>query len=108
MRSFVFHEPYVDNAFLQFHWLFPPTHKSWRLLLGLLSVFILNISMFCLVSWFLLRREKTDQYYCVLFNDEHHSYDHVIYSLQRTLGCELAEAQLYTTAIDKEVSNNND
>ncbi|XP_066487271.1 E3 ubiquitin-protein ligase UBR1 isoform X2 [Tiliqua scincoides] len=47
-------------------------------------------------------REKTDKYYCVLFNDEHHSYDHVIYSLQRTLGCELGEAQLYTTAIDKE------
>ncbi|KAH0620663.1 hypothetical protein JD844_021334 [Phrynosoma platyrhinos] len=50
----------------------------------------------------LMTREKTDKYYCVLFNDEHHSYDHVIYSLQRTLGCELGEAHLYTTAIDKE------
>ncbi|EMP39579.1 E3 ubiquitin-protein ligase UBR1 [Chelonia mydas] len=49
-------------------------------------------------------REKTDHYYCVLFNDEHHSYDHVIYSLQRALGCELGEAQLHTTAIDKECS----
>uniref|UniRef100_A0A8C4XR57 E3 ubiquitin-protein ligase n=1 Tax=Falco tinnunculus TaxID=100819 RepID=A0A8C4XR57_FALTI len=49
-------------------------------------------------------REKVDSYYCVLFNDEHHSYDHVIYSLQRALGCELGEAQLHTTAIDKEVS----
>uniref|UniRef100_A0A8B9QUZ7 E3 ubiquitin-protein ligase n=1 Tax=Anas platyrhynchos TaxID=8839 RepID=A0A8B9QUZ7_ANAPL len=47
-------------------------------------------------------REKVDSYYCVLFNDEHHSYDHVIYSLQRALGCELSEAQLHTTAIDKE------
>ncbi|NXP54782.1 UBR1 ligase, partial [Heliornis fulica] len=47
-------------------------------------------------------REKVDSYYCVLFNDEHHSYDHVIYSLQRALGCELGEAQLHTTAIDKE------
>uniref|UniRef100_A0A8C3DGZ1 E3 ubiquitin-protein ligase n=1 Tax=Corvus moneduloides TaxID=1196302 RepID=A0A8C3DGZ1_CORMO len=46
--------------------------------------------------------EKVDSYYCVLFNDEHHSYDHVIYSLQRALGCELGEAQLHTTAIDKE------
>ncbi|KAJ7403188.1 hypothetical protein BTVI_80135 [Pitangus sulphuratus] len=46
--------------------------------------------------------EKADSYYCVLFNDEHHSYDHVIYSLQRALGCELGEAQLHTTAIDKE------
>ena len=52
---------------------------------------------------FVLNREKNDRYYCVLFNDEHHSYDHVIYSLQRALDCELAEAQLHTTAIDKEV-----
>ncbi|OWK09428.1 UBR1, partial [Cervus elaphus hippelaphus] len=50
----------------------------------------------------LQKREKNDRYYCVLFNDEHHSYDHVIYSLQRALDCELAEAQLHTTAIDKE------
>ncbi|XP_032917905.1 E3 ubiquitin-protein ligase UBR1 isoform X1 [Catharus ustulatus] len=49
-----------------------------------------------------ISREKADNYYCVLFNDEHHSYDHVIYSLQRALGCELGEAQLHTTAIDKE------
>ncbi|OWK62593.1 E3 ubiquitin-protein ligase UBR1 [Lonchura striata] len=49
-----------------------------------------------------ISREKVDSYYCVLFNDEHHSYDHVIYSLQRALGCELGEAQLHTTAIDKE------
>lgn len=49
--------------------------------------------------------QKMDKYYCVLFNDEHHSYDHVIYSLQRALGCELGEAQLYTNAIDKEVSS---
>ncbi|XP_043836500.1 E3 ubiquitin-protein ligase UBR1 [Dromiciops gliroides] len=47
-------------------------------------------------------REKTERYYCVLFNDEHHSYDHVIYSLQKALRCELPEAQLHTTAIDKE------
>uniref|UniRef100_A0A8B9FID4 E3 ubiquitin-protein ligase n=1 Tax=Amazona collaria TaxID=241587 RepID=A0A8B9FID4_9PSIT len=51
----------------------------------------------------LTTREKIDSYYCVLFNDEHHSYDHVIYSLQRALGCERSEAQLHTTAIDKEV-----
>lgn len=56
--------------------------------------------------WFFFNSgEKPDKHYCVLFNDEHHSYDHVIYSLQRTLGCDLAEAQLYTTAIDKEVSS---
>nr|XP_033808724.1 E3 ubiquitin-protein ligase UBR1 isoform X1 [Geotrypetes seraphini] len=46
--------------------------------------------------------EKTDSYYCVLFNDEHHSYDHVIYSLQRSLACDVREAQSHTVAIDKE------
>uniref|UniRef100_UPI00398EC789 E3 ubiquitin-protein ligase UBR1 n=1 Tax=Pristiophorus japonicus TaxID=55135 RepID=UPI00398EC789 len=47
-------------------------------------------------------REKTDSYFCVLFNDEQHSFDHVIYSLQRSLGCSQKEAQNYTTLIDKE------
>uniref|UniRef100_A0A8B9FQI0 E3 ubiquitin-protein ligase n=1 Tax=Amazona collaria TaxID=241587 RepID=A0A8B9FQI0_9PSIT len=55
----------------------------------------------------LTTREKIDSYYCVLFNDEHHSYDHVIYSLQRALGCERSEAQLHTTAIDKERHSEN-
>ncbi|XP_078262328.1 E3 ubiquitin-protein ligase UBR1 [Rhinoraja longicauda] len=47
-------------------------------------------------------REKTDSYFCVLFNDEQHSFDHVIYSLQRSLGCSQKEAQNYTILIDRE------
>ncbi|XP_069773436.1 E3 ubiquitin-protein ligase UBR1 isoform X2 [Narcine bancroftii] len=47
-------------------------------------------------------REKMDSYFCVMFNDEQHSFDHVIYSLQRSLGCSQKEAQDYTTLIDKE------
>uniref|UniRef100_H2ZUK3 E3 ubiquitin-protein ligase n=1 Tax=Latimeria chalumnae TaxID=7897 RepID=H2ZUK3_LATCH len=46
--------------------------------------------------------EKPDTYYCVLFNDEHHSYDQVIYTLQRALACDQREAQVHTTSIDKE------
>ncbi|XP_073725595.1 E3 ubiquitin-protein ligase UBR1 [Misgurnus anguillicaudatus] len=45
---------------------------------------------------------KEDTYFCVLYNDEHHSYDHVIYTLQRAIGCDQNEAQIYTTLIDKE------
>uniref|UniRef100_I3KW87 E3 ubiquitin-protein ligase n=1 Tax=Oreochromis niloticus TaxID=8128 RepID=I3KW87_ORENI len=45
---------------------------------------------------------KDNTYYCVLYNDEHHSYDHVIYTLQRSVNCDLAEAQTHTTLIDKE------
>ncbi|XP_072425540.1 E3 ubiquitin-protein ligase UBR1 isoform X1 [Chiloscyllium punctatum] len=47
-------------------------------------------------------REKTDSYFCVLFNDEQHSFEHVIHSLQRSLGCSQREAQSHTTLIDRE------
>lgn len=70
------------------------------------SIFHIFFCLFVAISEclsYFLNREKNERYYCVLFNDEHHSYDHVIYSLQRALDCELAEAQLHTTAIDKEV-----
>uniref|UniRef100_A0A8C2B7V1 E3 ubiquitin-protein ligase n=1 Tax=Cyprinus carpio TaxID=7962 RepID=A0A8C2B7V1_CYPCA len=45
---------------------------------------------------------KEDTYFCVLYNDEHHSYDHVIYTLQRALACDQNQAQIYTALIDKE------
>uniref|UniRef100_A0A3Q3VIS8 E3 ubiquitin-protein ligase n=1 Tax=Mola mola TaxID=94237 RepID=A0A3Q3VIS8_MOLML len=45
---------------------------------------------------------KDNAYYCVLYNDEHHLYDHVIYTLQRSLNCNEAEAQTHTALIDKE------
>uniref|UniRef100_A0A8C2Z771 E3 ubiquitin-protein ligase n=1 Tax=Cyclopterus lumpus TaxID=8103 RepID=A0A8C2Z771_CYCLU len=41
-------------------------------------------------------RTKDNAYYCVLYNDEHHSYDHVIYTLQRSVNCDQAEAQTHT------------
>ncbi|XP_061156540.1 E3 ubiquitin-protein ligase UBR1 isoform X3 [Syngnathus typhle] len=46
--------------------------------------------------------EKDNTYFCVLYNDEHHSYDHVIYTLQRSVNCDQAEAQNHTALIDKE------
>lgn len=48
-------------------------------------------------------RSKENAYYCVLYNDEHHSYDHVIYTLQRSVNCNEGEAQTHTALIDKEV-----
>ncbi|MCJ8736842.1 hypothetical protein PDJAM_G00016990 [Pangasius djambal] len=47
-------------------------------------------------------RSKENTYYCVLYNDEHHSYDHVIYTLQRAINCNSTEAQAHTVLIDKE------
>uniref|UniRef100_A0A673KS53 E3 ubiquitin-protein ligase n=1 Tax=Sinocyclocheilus rhinocerous TaxID=307959 RepID=A0A673KS53_9TELE len=43
-----------------------------------------------------------DTYFCVLYNDEHHSYDHVIYTLQHVIACDQNQAQIYTALIDKE------
>uniref|UniRef100_A0A6Q2YLN7 E3 ubiquitin-protein ligase n=1 Tax=Esox lucius TaxID=8010 RepID=A0A6Q2YLN7_ESOLU len=37
-----------------------------------------------------------DTFYCVLYNDEHHSYDHVIYTLQRSVQCDHSEAHTHT------------
>lgn len=48
-------------------------------------------------------RQKDNAYYCVLYNDEHHLYDHVIHTLQRSVNCDQAEAQTHTALIDKEV-----
>uniref|UniRef100_A0A8C9W452 E3 ubiquitin-protein ligase n=1 Tax=Scleropages formosus TaxID=113540 RepID=A0A8C9W452_SCLFO len=45
---------------------------------------------------------KEDTYYCVLYNDEHHSYDHVIYTLRRAVSCSHKEANTHTSLIDKE------
>ncbi|XP_044127581.1 E3 ubiquitin-protein ligase UBR1 isoform X2 [Bufo gargarizans] len=45
---------------------------------------------------------KSDRYYCVLYSDEHHSNDHFIYSLQRSLGCDIKEAQAITNAAERE------
>ncbi|XP_063058960.1 E3 ubiquitin-protein ligase UBR1 [Engraulis encrasicolus] len=47
-------------------------------------------------------RVKQNMYYCVLYNDEHHSYDHVIYTLQRSIQCNHTDAQTHTALIDKE------
>ncbi|KAM4661879.1 E3 ubiquitin-protein ligase UBR1 [Discoglossus pictus] len=55
-----------------------------------------------LPSYLVSSCDKTDLYYCVVFNDEHHSYNHVIYSLQRSLGCDLKTAQTFTATVDKE------
>ncbi|XP_062863007.1 E3 ubiquitin-protein ligase UBR1 [Trichomycterus rosablanca] len=45
---------------------------------------------------------REDTYYCVLYNDERHSFDHVIYTLQRAISCSPVEAHTHTALIDKE------
>lgn len=74
------------------------SHLSWNVKNGLYLNFKKLTFFKCCF------RVKEDTYFCVLYNDEHHSYDHVIYTLQRAIACDQNQAQIYTALIDKEVS----
>ncbi|XP_058471362.1 E3 ubiquitin-protein ligase UBR1 isoform X1 [Solea solea] len=75
--------------------------QLFRVLLQYLTDFLMWEEQFDLPDE-LLPQVKDNAYYCVLYNDEHHSYDHVIYTLQRSVNCDQAEAQTHTALIDKE------
>uniref|UniRef100_A0AAX7URF3 E3 ubiquitin-protein ligase n=1 Tax=Astatotilapia calliptera TaxID=8154 RepID=A0AAX7URF3_ASTCA len=81
--------------------LYGRAEKLFRILLHYVTDFLVWEENFELPAE-LQPRIKDNTYYCVLYNDEHHSYDHVIYTLQRSVNCDLAEAQTHTTLIDKE------
>ncbi|MEQ2171571.1 hypothetical protein GOODEAATRI_012147 [Goodea atripinnis] len=81
--------------------LYERAEKLFRILLDYVTNFLVWEEDFEL-SAELQPRIKDSAYYCVLYNDEHHSYDHVIYTLQRSVNCDQAEAQTHTTLIDKE------
>ncbi|XP_032756485.1 E3 ubiquitin-protein ligase UBR2 isoform X2 [Rattus rattus] len=46
--------------------------------------------------------EKTDTYYCMLFNDEVHTYEQVIYTLQKAVNCTQKEAIGFATTVDRD------
>uniref|UniRef100_A0A8C3G3V9 E3 ubiquitin-protein ligase n=1 Tax=Cyclopterus lumpus TaxID=8103 RepID=A0A8C3G3V9_CYCLU len=48
----------------------------------------------------LLSREDT--YYCMLFNDEVHTYEQVIYTLQKAVNCSQKEAVSFATTVDRD------
>uniref|UniRef100_A0A3Q3EW22 E3 ubiquitin-protein ligase n=1 Tax=Kryptolebias marmoratus TaxID=37003 RepID=A0A3Q3EW22_KRYMA len=81
--------------------LYERAEKLFRILLRYVTDFLVWEENFELPAE-LQPRAKENAYYCVLYNDEHHSYDHVIYTLQRSVQCGLAEAQTHTALIDKE------
>ncbi|KAM9365047.1 LOW QUALITY PROTEIN: E3 ubiquitin-protein ligase UBR2 [Pholidichthys leucotaenia] len=47
-------------------------------------------------------REKSDTFYCMLFNDEVHTYEQVIYTLQKAVSCSQKEAVSFATTVDRE------
>uniref|UniRef100_A0A671Y292 E3 ubiquitin-protein ligase n=1 Tax=Sparus aurata TaxID=8175 RepID=A0A671Y292_SPAAU len=48
------------------------------------------------------RKEKGDTYYCMLFNDEVHTYEQVIYTLQKAVNCSQKEAVSFATTVDRD------
>ncbi|KAL8590352.1 hypothetical protein ACOMHN_006468 [Nucella lapillus] len=46
--------------------------------------------------------ELGDDYHCMLFNDEIHTYDQVITTLQRAIECTLRQATDFATIVDRE------
>nr|XP_056709117.1 E3 ubiquitin-protein ligase UBR2 isoform X1 [Euleptes europaea] len=46
--------------------------------------------------------EKSDTYYCMLFNDEVHTYEQVIYTLQKAVNCTQKEAIAFATTVDRD------
>ncbi|XP_067901224.1 E3 ubiquitin-protein ligase UBR2 isoform X1 [Heterodontus francisci] len=46
--------------------------------------------------------EKDDTYYCMLFNDEVHTYEQVIYTLQKAVNCTQKEAVSFATTVDRD------
>ncbi|KAK7904739.1 hypothetical protein WMY93_017346 [Mugilogobius chulae] len=81
--------------------LYERAERLFRVLLRYVTDFLVWEENFELPSELQLRT-KVDAYYCVLYNDEHHSYDHVIYTLQRSVNCDHNEAHTHTALIDKE------
>ncbi|KAM6956516.1 E3 ubiquitin-protein ligase UBR2 isoform 1-T1 [Aplochiton taeniatus] len=45
---------------------------------------------------------RGDTYYCMLFNDEVHTYEQVIYTLQKAVSCTQKEAVSFATTVDRD------
>uniref|UniRef100_A0A7N5ZZ28 E3 ubiquitin-protein ligase n=1 Tax=Anabas testudineus TaxID=64144 RepID=A0A7N5ZZ28_ANATE len=45
---------------------------------------------------------RGDMYYCMLFNDEVHTYEQVIYTLQKAVNCSQKEAVSFATTVDRD------
>uniref|UniRef100_A0A667XHJ0 E3 ubiquitin-protein ligase n=1 Tax=Myripristis murdjan TaxID=586833 RepID=A0A667XHJ0_9TELE len=99
------HDPGVTASMVTVSYIIPGLYECAKKLFQVLLHYITDLLVWeesFELSGELQPRVKEDAYYCVLYNDEHHSYEHVIYTLQRSVNCDLAEAQTQTALIDKE------
>lgn len=61
-----------------------------------------NLHIYLFIYFF--SRVRGDTYYCMLFNDEVHTYEQVIYTLQKAVNCTQKEAVSFATTVDRDVS----
>uniref|UniRef100_A0A671L712 E3 ubiquitin-protein ligase n=1 Tax=Sinocyclocheilus anshuiensis TaxID=1608454 RepID=A0A671L712_9TELE len=79
-----------------------------RFFLGGGVCFMIAFHYCMLVYWekcnllILFSRARGDTYYCMLFNDEVHTYEQVIYTLQKAVNCTQKEAVSFATTVDRD------
>uniref|UniRef100_A0A8C1UEU4 E3 ubiquitin-protein ligase n=1 Tax=Cyprinus carpio TaxID=7962 RepID=A0A8C1UEU4_CYPCA len=59
-----------------------------------------NLHIYLFIYFF--SRVRGDTYYCMLFNDEVHTYEQVIYTLQKAVNCTQKEAVSFATTVDRD------
>ncbi|XP_075049273.1 E3 ubiquitin-protein ligase UBR1 [Mixophyes fleayi] len=99
------HEPGAadqDTGFRLTEELLSQTRKVFPVVIQYIMDMLIWEEPKCLPAYLNTGPEKLNHYYCVLYSDEHHSNDHFIYSLQRSLGCDMKEAQTLTSAAERE------
>uniref|UniRef100_A0A671L7B9 E3 ubiquitin-protein ligase n=1 Tax=Sinocyclocheilus anshuiensis TaxID=1608454 RepID=A0A671L7B9_9TELE len=91
------HEPNISDS-----------SQKIRFFLGGGVCFMIAFHYCMLVYWekcnllILFSRARGDTYYCMLFNDEVHTYEQVIYTLQKAVNCTQKEAVSFATTVDRD------
>uniref|UniRef100_A0A8C1IBK9 E3 ubiquitin-protein ligase n=1 Tax=Cyprinus carpio TaxID=7962 RepID=A0A8C1IBK9_CYPCA len=61
-----------------------------------------NVTCIFIYLFIFFSRVRGDTYYCMLFNDEVHTYEQVIYTLQKAVNCTQKEAVSFATTVDRD------
>ncbi|KFD69920.1 hypothetical protein M514_17779 [Trichuris suis] len=77
------------------------TEQRWQMITECLLIYVANVLLSTSLPKPLVAQQSERGFQCVLFNDELHSYESVIYSVMSTLNCSLSVATLYVTRVDR-------
>uniref|UniRef100_A0A5S6Q1A5 E3 ubiquitin-protein ligase n=1 Tax=Trichuris muris TaxID=70415 RepID=A0A5S6Q1A5_TRIMR len=77
------------------------TELRWQMVTECLLTYIVNVLLCTSLPKKLATQQDGNSFQCVLFNDEVHSYESVIYAVMSALNCSLSIATLYVTRVDR-------